>query len=139
MVLNNKSILIDANAWIAYVDADDTLYNKAGDYLELLDEQGYQFIITNFIIQEVLTILLYKKQIKLVENFLTYINTKSTVQILSIDTILLQDIIEFIKKCGYKPKISLTDWSLLFLATQFKIDLLTFDKQLNNTYKKLLI
>lgn len=93
-------------------------------------------LFTDYVIQEVITIFLYKKQHALIAELMTTIQ-KENVEIITVESIFLKSLLKFIDSAGYKPKLSLADWSLLFLTEELGIPLLTFDKQLAAAYRKL--
>jgi predicted nucleic acid-binding protein len=138
MELNSNNLLIDANVWISYLDKDDSHYSRSGILIHShIKHQSNLLLLTDYIIQEVITLFLYKRKPELVEEFIRLIHRETYIEILAVDSYFLASILDFIKQQQYLPKISLTDWSLLFLASEFDLKLVTFDKQLNNAYNKL--
>lgn len=134
MASNVHSTLVDACVWIAYLDKSDSLHSKANKVISKKITSG-SLVLTDFIIQEVLTIFLYKNNSAYVEEFLHLLQSDDRLEILSIDTTFLNELVGFIQNQNYQPKISLTDWSILFLGSEFDLEILTFDKQLDRTYK----
>lgn len=135
MASKNNPFLIDANVWIAYFNDKDSLYIRAKKKIDRINSQNGELILTDFLLQEIVTVFLYQKKVSLIDNFLKYIEEKENVKTLSVDSDFLTHTLSCIKKHKYKPKMSLTDWSLLFLASNFDLKLITFDKQLRNKYK----
>lgn len=133
MVSDGNNLLIDANVWIAYVDKSESHFREARKIIRDAIKKAKWIFLTDFIIQEVLTVLLYKEKQHLAETFLEFINDEPQVSIIGIDTLLLQESAYFAQQKKYKPKISFTDWSLLYVADNCVVDLVTFDKQLQNT------
>ncbi|MBI2410762.1 MAG: PIN domain-containing protein [Candidatus Kerfeldbacteria bacterium] len=136
MASDDKPYLTDANIWIAYFDKGETQSELAKEFLEFMIEQYYPIIISSLVIQEVMTVLLYKNKHTLAQDFMEYIQRQPTISILSVDESLLEKITVYMKKHQFRPKLSFTDWSLLFLTEHAKLDLVTLDKQLANTYKR---
>lgn len=137
MELNARAQLVDANVWIAYFDKDDSLSEQGRDLLKQTHVESHPLLITDFIIQEVLTIFLYKNKADHIEKFLNYIETQPHIEVIGIDGLLWKRVAQFMRRHKHIPKLSFTDWSLLYLATAFGFGLNTFDKQLNNTYQRL--
>lgn len=129
-----NTVLVDASVWIAYFNANDVLYQKAQSVID--EKENHTLILTDYVLQEVITVFLYKKQAGLIEELMNTLQ-KENVEIVSVENFFLTSILKFIKQLKYKPKMSLTDWSLLSLAAEFGFPLLTFDKQLLNTHLRL--
>lgn len=129
--------IVDANIWIAYFDITDSLSSRAKKHILDFETSRQPVLLTDFIIQEVVTVLLYKNMSKSVQQFMRYIHEQDYIEIVSIDTELWDNTIQFIEGRKFTPKLSLTDWSLLFLANTYNFLLVTFDKQLSNTSKRL--
>lgn len=134
MVLAAKGCLIDASVWVAYFDTNDTLHRQAQSVLN--GKTDTVLLLTDYIVQEVITVFLYKKQHQLIEELMKTIQ-KENVEIISVESSFLKSLLKFIKQFSYSPKISLADWSLMFLAEELGLPISTFDKQLNNTYSRL--
>lgn len=130
-------ILVDANIWIAYFDQTDSTSEKAKKYIKQLEDKQQRTLVTDFVIQEVVTLLLYKGKTKQVEQFIAYIQTQPHIDVVKIDTEFWEKTMTYIASKRYQPKLSFTDWSLLFLKDHFQFNLLTFDKQLQSTAKHL--
>lgn len=138
MELNGESyIIVDANIWVAYFDKEDALSEKAKRYIKQLECNEQRTLVTDFVLQEVTTVLLYKSKTEQIEQFIHYIQTQPHIDIVSIDSEFWYSTIHFMQNKHYKPKLSFTDWSLLFLSEAFTLQLLTFDRQLMNTHKRL--
>jgi len=136
MALGVNYLLIDANVWLAFFIEDDPYHRTADQALELLIQQDRGGFITDFVLQEIITILLYRKKIQAAELFLKYIQ-QDQIELFNLDAACFHQIMTFIQQHHYQPKLSLADWSLLFLAKECSLELMTFDKQLYNAYKKL--
>lgn len=138
MASNVINIIVDANIWISYFNQDDTLYHQAKEIVDTyLQDDRKVLMVTDYILQEVITIFLYDSKPGLIDEFMEFINTEAQIEILNINSYFFTTVVDYIKQFSYKPKMSLTDWSLLFLAQELNCTLLTFDKQLYHTYKKL--
>ncbi len=131
----DKRVLIDASVWIAYFDIEDSHTAKAKKLFEEFLRDRTILLLSDYVIQEILTVLLYKRKTSLVEMFTQYLKDEALIQIVDIDTLLLHKTIQFAKSHEWRPKLSLTDWSLLFLAKNLELPLYTFDIQLEHAYR----
>lgn len=137
MELRDKGVIIDANIWVAFFDEGDALHKDAKKYMVDIPSKNANVIVTDYLIQEIITVFLYKNQPSSVKKFLDFLKTERLVATVGIDTKLLDEVMRFIDTYSFKPKLSLTDWSLLFLAQTFEFELITFDKQLMNAHRRL--
>ena len=81
---NPSAVIIDASIWIALFHITDTLHKQAVSIMELLEKNKTALILPTFIIQEVVTVLLYKKQSHLIDIWFDFIDTNN-VEILHTD------------------------------------------------------
>lgn len=132
----DQRVLIGSSVWIAYFDKDDSHAERAKKILNELTESSAILLLTDYMIQEIITVLLYKNKPKLAECFMEYLEDEPSAEILSIDASLLQKTMRFAKSKNWRPKLSLTDWSLFTLASTLNLTLYTFDGQLNHAVKK---
>ncbi len=137
MVSLDRRVLIDSSIWIAYFDKDDSHTEHAKKILDELKSDASILLLTDYVIQEVTTVLLYKNKPTLAEHFIEYLDDEPLIEIVSIDALLLRKTMQFAKTKNWRPKLSLTDWSLLFLADTLNLRLSTFDRQLNNAWRKI--
>lgn len=133
---SNSIVCFDANVWIAYFDKDDSLASRAEDLILETIQSHRVFIVTTFVIQEVLTVFLYKEKQKTADVFTRFISEHSLSQIIIHDFESIQASIVFAKKLHWRPKLSLTDWTLFYGAITSEYALYTFDKQLENALKR---
>lgn len=136
MAYLDKRILIDSSVWIAYFDRDDSHTERAKNILKEYTADSFVLLLTDYVIQEVVTVLLYKNKPTLVERFIEYLDSESSIEIVSIDAHHVRKTIQFAKTKNWRPKLSLTDWSLFFLAMNLPIYLATFDGQLDHACRK---
>lgn len=129
-------MLIDSSVWIAYFDRDDSHADRAKKILDEYTADSSILLVTDYVIQEVVTVLLYKNKPMIVERFMEYLDDEPSIEIVSIDAHHVRKTIQFAKTKYWRPKLSLTDWSLLFLARNLNLHLATFDNQLYNAYRK---
>lgn len=139
MVLSASSCLVDSSVWIAYFNKDDIHSQACQQILENAFSNKTQLVITTFVIQEVVTVLLYSNKPKAIELFLTFIEENPLITLLVCDMNYIQRSIACANKNNWKPKCSLTDWSLITAALSTRQPLMTFDRQLRNALKKVKI
>ncbi len=133
---NNASpAIIDANIWIALFHRTDTLHKQAVGIMQLLEENAIPLILPTFIIQEVMTVLLYKKQSRLIDVWFEFIETNH-VKILHTDDETPQRTHQMMKAKKYTPKLSYTDWYLFTLSRDQHWPVVTLDKQLDGLLRK---
>ncbi len=136
MASHARRVLIDSSVWIAYFDKDDAHTERAQKILDACNTGSFILLITDYVIQEVATVLLYKNKPKLLERFMEYLDDEPLIEIVGIDTILVKKTMRFAKIKNWRPKLSLTDWSLLFLCNNLGLPLVTFDGQLDHACRK---
>lgn len=129
--------LIDSSVWIAYFDKKDIFSEKAKARLQNIFQERAPLFLTDFVIQEILTVLFYKQKNKIAEVLFDFIEFQTNIQIISSSEKNMRETLLFAKQRQYKPKLSFTDWNLLFLARQLHLEVITFDKQLHNAYKRM--
>ncbi len=134
---SGASVCIDANVWIAYFDLDDSLSSKACALLDQVLASEQHFIITTLVIQEALTVFLYSAKPKAAKLFLDFIEQHPLATIVVCDFDMIQKSIAYAERARWKPKLSLTDWSLLYGASVAGYTLLTFDRQLSNALTRM--
>lgn len=130
MAYPDERVIVDANIWVAYFDRNDTLSDHALSLLKDIFNQNTRIVVTDFVIQEVMTVLLYKNKHHAAELFFQFVDDEVSIEIFHCDRTLLHQTILFAAKKIWKPKCSFTDWSLAFLSHHFNMKLLSFDKQL---------
>jgi predicted nucleic acid-binding protein len=137
MVLDETHFLIDANVCIGYVNRDDALYAQAHQAISHIRKGDFSVFILDHVIQEVLTVLLYRNKPELVKHFMDFIDNDPTIHAIDSPINWIRDSIKLASKQLFQPKMSLIDWLLLSRSLSTGIPLLTFDKQLLNAHKKL--
>lgn len=137
MESDDKPYLIDANVWIAFFNEEDSQYHKAQKDMQRLIESASEILLTDFILQEVATIFLHQQATDSFDRFFSFINTDPRVDIIGIDTLLVQETQQLITTQQFSPKISFTDWSLILIGLRFNVHFLTYDKQLHNALQRL--
>ncbi len=128
-MIYNK-IILDSCVFIALYNESDEFHNEAISIFEFYKDNI--ILISNYVIQEVATVLAYKFWKQKADLFIDDIMNSNNILILQSDTF---EEMKFFKSIN--SKISFTDLSLLYLSIKQDSLLITFDKQLLNLYKKL--
>lgn len=137
MALEETLRLIDTNILLAVMDPLDALHEKASRSFNQMKQEERNLILVTPVIEETVTYLLYKQRGALAKEFIDHTHQDPTIIVRNIEDRTLRQAFNLAESHQYQPKISLTDWVLIFLALTWKIQLVTFDKQLHNLWKKL--
>lgn len=121
--------LIDSSVFIAFYIKDDSCHQEAVELLSEIDSGT--MLLHTYVIQEVVTVLTYKANLKLANQFISDVENANNVSILPADVV--RDIHSF-QSLG--KRVSFTDSTLLATATQYRLPLVTFDKQLRALMKR---
>lgn len=85
----STKIFVDTSWFKAFLDSSDDFHNKAVSQSEILSQQKYTLITTNFIVDETLTLLRVRKGLDLAlkfRDFLSQISSHSRIiRLLSLD------------------------------------------------------
>lgn len=128
--------LIDSSALIGLLDASDPLSEKAVTLFRHIQNLKIRAYISDYILQETFTVLLYKQKSELLLETLDLLRKDPLFVLFDIDLSTLIHSISFAKQRSFRPKMSMTDWTLAYLSTTHQIPLVSFDKQLNRACKK---
>ena len=118
--------ILDSNIWISYFIIDDSNHKKASKIIEWLENESV--CITDHIIIEVSTILLYRLWKQFANDFIELIKYNTNVGIFYSNKIIFDDFINFFI-INKNNKLSFVDQSLIYLSKDFEI--ITFDKEIN--------
>ncbi|MCR4314164.1 MAG: PIN domain-containing protein [Candidatus Uhrbacteria bacterium] len=129
--------LIDANVYLGYVNEHDSLHDQADEVITNHLNAGSTFILLDHIIQEIATVLLYRREHEILDSFIKSLSSDEKLFIVDTPIIWLENAVVLAKKQSYQPKISMTDWLLLSRSIITGAPILTFDKQLLAASKKL--
>lgn len=127
-MIYNK-IILDSCVFIALYNENDEFHNEAISIFEFYKDNI--ILVSNYVIQEVTTVLTYKFWKQKADLFIDDIMNSNNILILQSDTF---EEMKFFKTIN--SKMSFTDISLLYLSIKQDSLLITFDKQLLNLYKK---
>ena len=137
MALEETLSLIDTNVLLALMDPKDSLWKKANAAFDQLKQKQKSLILLTPVIEETVTFLFYKQRGELAKEFIDSSHLDPSIIVRDVDAHTQRQAFDLASRHRYQPKISLTDWILLFLSLTWKIELVTFDKQLHNLWKRL--
>ena len=126
-----KSTIIDANVWIAYYKQNDSLHRKALAKFKEFKQSERQCVVTNLIVSEVYSILTYAKQKKIAEAFIIFCLNNERIIWLDMDRFFIEQINNFAATRKLtSSRLSLVDYSIIFLAQEFDFEIFSFDQEL---------
>ncbi len=123
--------LLDSNIIIAYFRTSELDHKAAHDFIQKLDT----FSICDYTLLEVTTIMLLKESKSDVEKVLEFLQKNKDVAILRLSQIEMGEVLELFLK--QKRKASFTDVSLMVLAKNRNLQLVTFDVELSKSSHEL--
>jgi predicted nucleic acid-binding protein len=125
-------ILVDSNVWIGMFNENDEHHCRAmSDYNKII--QNDEAVITDYVLIEVLNVLLRKSGRKICRQFIEAIEKDSDVELLFTESrVFLGVMNEF---GALKNRLSFVDCSLLHIAKSLGAGLLTYDKELEAVVK----
>ena len=126
------AILLDSNIWIGLLNVDDLYHKKAGTLLKKIKEK---IILPEYVILEVATIISQKVNKETSNDFIRNVIDNKDIEIFSSSREFLGEVMNFYLS-NKEKKLSFVDYSLLYLSK--KMEVLTFDKNLQKEIKKLL-
>jgi predicted nucleic acid-binding protein len=124
-----RKVLLDSSVWIALFLDFDIQHAKAKQFFSRFTGTC---VVPYCVISEVTTVLTYKHSRQQADNFLDYLETDASVQLIENE---LSREMDFYRS-SVRSKISFTDGSLLHLSKKLGIKLVTFDQQLEKLAKK---
>lgn len=124
-----NSVFIDSNIFIAELNKDDSLHDRAKAILRNIEKQNLSAITSNFIVNEVITVLSQRVSKTTAITFANFIYDSDTaVDIMTISRNIEIKAIDYLKNLKSK-NISFCDCATLAVLDLFTIDnLATFDK-----------
>ena len=124
------AFLLDSNIFIAYFRSNDFHKDKATNLIESLDS----FFITDNVLFEVGTVLLLKEGPVIAEKATKFLSENNIITILKLNT---QEFLDTVSNFPYQnSKLSFIDISLLILAKNRNLKLISFDEELMKAYEK---
>ncbi|MBT9171078.1 MAG: 23S rRNA-specific endonuclease VapC20 [Actinobacteria bacterium] len=124
-----NNIFIDSNVFIAELNKDDSLHNRAKAVLRNIEKQNLSAITSNFIINEAITVLSQRVNKATAIAFANFIYDSDTaIEIITINKNIEMRAIDYLKNLKSK-NISFCDCATLAVLEMFNINnLATFDK-----------
>lgn len=117
--------IFDSNIWVAFLNINDSQHKKANKIFTSLDNG--KIIITEYIIGEVATILLFKAGKEIADKFIELVLDNKNIEVLLSDGYIFKDTISRFQQ-GFKKKLSFIDVSLVCLSDSYEV--MTFDDDL---------
>ncbi len=115
-----RKIIYDSNIWISFLYTDDSNFDKAKEILS----KAKPFVLTEYIVLEVSTVLKQKAGEQIAKQFLASI-ISNKIEVISSMEYYDKTLEYFIKSSN---KLSFVDTSLVVLSSKYKI--ISFDKEL---------
>lgn len=122
--------IIDSSVWISLFLDFDVNHLEAVIIFEEISNK--KIVLPYCIINEVCSVLTYKWSKKIANSFLDFIDDNEDI---FIENNFVHSEIDFFYDLYYK--VSFTDLSIIKIAIDKSLDLITFDKQMASIYKKL--
>lgn len=117
-------IIFDSNIWIAFFNISDTQHKKAGKILENINAK---IVITEYIILEVSSVLLFKAGKDIANKFIEIVLNNKDIEILLSEENFFRGALYCFQN-EETGKLSFIDVSLLHLSKFYSV--FTFDKKL---------
>lgn len=137
MELDANQYLIDANIIVGLLDSNDHLHNQIRSLKQKIVVNGIHGWIFDYVVQEVMTVFLYKSANHLVKRVIPLLHTDPLVTMIDCPIFWLHEAIALAEDQKFQPKMSATDWLLLSRSLVTGVPILTFDQQLLTASKKL--
>ena len=131
-----KYVLVDSNVWVALYSENDTLHQQAKTVIKDIDERGAT-IVTNFIVQEVFSVLSRVHGQAVALQFYDFITRNRAVEVIDVNSHFLSQVIQLIQSRNLRKPLGLIDYSVIFFSALLECPIASFDKQLTRSAKKL--
>lgn len=128
--MRDNMIIFDSNIWIAFFNISDTQHKKAKRVLENINAK---IVITEYIILEVSSVLLFKADKDVANKFIEIVLNNKDIEILFSDEVFFRGALECFQN-EETGKLSFIDASLLHLSKFYSV--FTFDKELEKEIRK---
>jgi predicted nucleic acid-binding protein len=120
---------------VALYSEDDALHRQAKVVIKDIDERG-STVVTNFIVQEVFSVLSRVKGQTTALQFYDFITHNKAVDLIDINSHFLDQVIKFIHSRHMRKSLGLIDYSVIFFSALLECPVASFDKQLLQSAKK---
>lgn len=124
-------IILDSNIWVALLYNDDSLHMQAEVLLASLTGE---ICVPEYVIGEVCTVLLLRKDIALADQFAEKMLAQKECRIVYSNSFFVDHILHFFRE-HISKRLSFIDTSLLYLSQEYTV--YTFDKHLAKAIKKM--
>jgi len=130
----DKKYLLDSNVIYALYLDDDRLHSKAREKLEKLSKKKAKLLLHPLVLIEILSLIKYRAGLESVKAVMTdFDNVK---KYLKIDEPIILSL-ETYKIFEKYPKIGVVDAGLIDYCLKNKVNLVTFDKEMDEVWRKL--
>lgn len=123
--MDGQAHIVDSSVLIAFYIEDDSCHKEAFALLQEI-ERG-TLLLHPYVIQEVVTVLVYKSGVALAKKFIADIQKAHNVTVLPVD--VTREMKRFV---SLNKRVSFADSSLIAAAEGYRFPLVTFDKQLRS-------
>lgn len=130
--MGHQSIIIDSSFLVALYITDDSQHEMAEKIAKQMADIEKKIIMHPYVIQEVVTILTYRIGITLANRFLDDLFSSKSVSIPQVNTLQEADFFKRVNR-----RMSFTDITLVHLAKQISVPILSFDRQILSLLKNL--
>lgn len=125
-------IIVDSSFLVAFFNSEDDCHDKAIQEMKKYDEKKEEFMITEHILGETATVILYKKGLDAAKEFLDFAQQKCFIQGWENDD--FQATLKYFK--NQKHQLSYIDASIVFLARFLQCPVATYDEDIIKEIKK---
>ena len=128
-------IVLDTSAIISFFHSKDVFHEKAVQMFKGFESEGKRLMVTNYVINEAVTVMLRRSGLKKSKELLEFLLDYKNMEIFHVDANGFHEIVETFR--AQDTSLSFTDCSLLWLAKDYGFKIATFDKNLLSELKKL--
>lgn len=130
--MEHQSIIVDSSFLVALYITDDSQHEMAEKIAKQMMDVEKTIIMHPYVIQEVATILTYRMGMILTKRFLDDLFASASVRIPQVNAPQEADFFKRVNK-----RMSFTDITLVHLAKQMGVPILSFDRQILSLLKNL--
>ena len=113
-------IVLDTSVIISFFDNEDVFHSKAVKMLEAFEKEGKRLLITNYVLNEAVTVALRKAGLTKSKELLEFLLEYKNAEIFHVDAKGFMEVVKTFK--NQKSNLSFTDCSLLWLAKYYGLD-----------------
>lgn len=128
--MENESIFIDTNVWVALFNPGDALHEQARNVASSLHSGNFELVSSNYVLAECFTVIAKKCGMRAARDFRQYLNNRRTVRVVWIEETIDETMWD-IFRAQKNAEISFVDASNIALMRSYRLSrLLTFDRAL---------